>query len=103
MQFNCMTISEIKTAVCQSFEIEESDFVIFGRSFPHSHARYAYFVLCRKYTIETQKVIGESVLMCHKSVQTGLHRHGELIESNRDYAFSYREANKMLKQLKDSK
>lgn len=91
-----MTIQEIKTAVCQSFEIEESDFVIFGRSFPHSYARFAYFVLCRKYTFETQKAIGESVQMKYTSVQMGLKRHPELMKTDPDYKFNYINAQKNL-------
>jgi len=98
-----MTLQEIKTIVCESFQIEESDFVLYTWERSHSYARYAYFVLCRKYTIETQKVIGESVLMHYSSVQMGLKRHGELIETKRDYAFSFRVADNRLKQLKDSK
>lgn len=97
-----MTLSEIKTAVCEAFEIEESDFVIFGRSHPHSYARFAYFVLCRKYTFETQKAIGESVQMPYTSVQNGIKRHPELMKTNRDYKFNYINAFASVNLLKDS-
>lgn len=99
-----MTLSEIKTAVCQSFEIEESDFVIFGRSFPHSHARYAYFVLCRKYTLETMKTISNSVGMKdHQNVGQGEIRHVCLMKKNKEYAYAFNIAEKEVKQLKESK
>ena len=93
-----MTLSEIKTIVCKSFEIEESYFVIFGRNFSHSHARYAYFVLCRKYTLDTQKTIGETCLMDYTCVQRGIIRHPFLMANKREYAFAFKKAEKELKE-----
>lgn len=93
-----MTLSEIKTAVCKSFEIEESDFIIFGRNFSHSHARYAYFVLCRKYTFQTLKTIGETCLMDYTCVQRGIIRHPFLMANKREYAFAFKKAEKETKE-----
>jgi len=82
-----MTLSEIKTIVCEAFEIEESDFVIFKKHFSHSHARYAYFVLCREYTFQT--------FTC---VQRGIIRHPFLMANKREYAFAFKKAEKELKE-----
>ena len=93
-----MTLSEIKTIVCEAFEIEESDFVIFKKHFSHSHARYAYFVLCRKYTFQTLKTIGETCLMDYTCVQRGIIRHPFLMANTREYAFAFKKAEKELKE-----
>ena len=92
-----MTLSEIKTIVCKAFEIEEPDFVIFKKHFSHSHARYAYFVLCRKYTLETQKTIGETCCMDYTCVQRGIIRHPFLMANKREYALAFKKAEKELK------
>jgi len=97
-----MNLAEIKTIVCESFQIEESDFVIFGRQITHSYARFAYFVLCRKHTLETLKTIGESVQMKHQNVDKGIKRHGKLIETRKDYALAYRNADTKVKQLRNN-
>jgi len=93
-----MTLSEIKTIVCEAFEIEESDFVIFKKHFSHSHARYAYFVLCRKYTFQTLKTIGETCLMHYTCVQRGIIRHPFLMANKREYAFAFKKAEKETKE-----
>jgi len=93
-----MTLSEIKTSVCKSFEIEESDFVIFKKHFSHSHARYAYFVMCRPYTLDTQITIAETCLMDYTCVQRGIIRHPFLMANKREYAFAFKKAEKELKE-----
>jgi len=98
MSILTMPLSEIKTAVCESFQIEESDFVIFKKHFSHSHARYAYFFLCRKYTLETQKTIGETCLMDYTCVQRGIIRHPFLMANKREYAFAFKKAEKEIKE-----
>lgn len=98
MSILTVPLSEIKTAVCESFQIEESDFVIFKKHFSHSHARYAYFVLCRKYTLETQKTIGETCLMDYTCVQRGIIRHPFLMANKREYAFAFKKAEKEIKE-----
>lgn len=95
-----MTLSEIKTIVCQSFEIEESDFVIFKKYFSHSYARYAYFVLCRKYTFATQKMIGETCEMGYTCVQRGIIRHPFLISNNIEYRFAFKKAEAEIKAMR---
>jgi chromosomal replication initiation ATPase DnaA len=95
-----MTLQEIKTIVCEAFEIEESDFVIFKKHFSHSYARYAYFVLARKYTLETQKVIGETCCMDYTCVQRGIIRHPFLMANKRDYAVCFKKAETAVKKLK---
>lgn len=94
-----MTLSEIKKIVCESFDIEESDFVNFGRSFSHSHPRYAYFVLCRKYTLETLKTIGETCLMDYTNVQRGIVRHPFLMANKKDYCIAFKKAQNIIKTL----
>jgi hypothetical protein len=98
-----MTLKEIKSIVCKSFGIEESDFVIFGRQITHSYARYAYYVLAAKYGKFSHRQIAITVCLTHSNVTRGIKRHPEIMAKRRDYAFSFMSAENSVKQLIDSK
>lgn len=96
-----MEINEtiIKSTVCESFGIEESDFVIMGRSESFSHPRFAYYVLCRKHTKLTLSEIGKTVMLDHSAVSRGISRHEDLMVTKRDYSFSFKKSENQLKQI----
>jgi chromosomal replication initiation ATPase DnaA len=93
-----MTLQEIKTIICEAFEIRESEFTIFKNHFSHSHARYAFCVLSRKYTLKTMKAIGETCCMDYTCVQRGITRHPFLMDNKRDYSIAFKKAEKELKE-----
>lgn len=87
-----MDAFSIKLIVCETFGIDVSDFVIMGRSEKFSHARFAYFVLCRKFTKMTLKCIAESVQLKYPAVIVGIKRHDDLMIINNIYAKKYKKS-----------
>ncbi len=92
-----MNLSEIKTIVCKSFGIEECDFIITTRSNEFAYARFAYYVLCRKYTLLSHEQIGKSVLRVHTTVMNGISRHEDLLALRKVYSDNFKKAEKELK------
>ena len=59
---------------------------------------FLFFVLCRKYTFQTLKTIGDTCLMDYTCVQRGIIRHPFLMANKREYAFAFKKAEKELKE-----
>lgn len=93
-----MTISEIKTIVCEAFDIQERAFSLFKKHHSNAYPRYAYFVLAIKHKKFTHGQIANSVNHVRQSVTRGLIRHGYLIENDNCYAFAFKKAEKELKE-----
>jgi chromosomal replication initiation ATPase DnaA len=90
-----MTYQEIKTAVCKSFGIKESDFTT-TRANEFVYPRFAYYMLCKSVLGFGVMEISKTVSKKHSTIINGITRHNDLIVSNYRYSVCYNKAKNLI-------
>lgn len=90
-----MTYQEIKTAVCKSFSINESEFTT-TRANEFVYPRFAYYMLCKSLLGIGVMEISKTVSKKHSTIINGITRHNDLIVNNYRYRVCFKKAKKII-------
>lgn len=92
-----MTLSEIKTAVCEAFGIEESELFEKKRSNKLAYPRFAFNSLLKEHLNIGVMEIARLVSKKHSTIINALDRHNELKTCNLRYKINFKKAENKLK------